>query len=69
MSHLFIIIIVWKHSSHGGQLEWSTWGSTYSSGVWSGSKREEWGKESNDDDDAYYSTYFDDDDNDDVDDV
>ena len=71
MSHLFIIIIgLWNHSSHRGQYEWSPGVCTYSSRVWSGYKREEWGKELNDDDDEVkYSTNYDDDDNDDVDDV
>ena len=67
MYHLFIIIIGWKHSSHLGQLVWSPGVCTYSSGVSSGCKRKEWGKETNDDDEVNYSTNYDD--YDDVDDV
>ena len=68
MSHLFIIIIVWKHCSHRGQLEWSPGLCTYSSEEWSGSKREERCKELNDDDEVNHSTnYHDDNDDDDID--
>ena len=50
MSHLFIVIIEWRHCSHACQLEWSQRGCTHTTTILCRCKRSDCGEESNDDD-------------------